>query len=796
MTSLPGRPTTRRNVICLFALLATFATMVACTDPTTRDIPSTGAVATTPTLRTADRVISLPNGGVLVIPAEASQTIKDIETWLTCLPLMPRRVEPMGQAVHIYAETSPSQPATLRLPLPPDASDPYSLTIIRVEPNGHTTFLVTKIDNEELVAATPGFGTFVIGRLLEQKVSLIGADKLMAGQRQGFYPLAVSPLLVEEMAWSATGALSIVSEDDRGALVQAATIPQWGTVTCQFVDRITGRHWYGHRQVQIISPAQVKSEEPFFILLNKMPAVGHAGEVIQFSADVHGQFAPPLIWSWDFGDGESGGPVTENGATTYALPPKQYAKADSVNEYTVKVTATDAQNRTVSRQITMRVYAKPTIELALVGPQRLGWVRPGVSAAYTASASGGTPPYNYVWLANPGEHFAEEIGATSAQMFTLTEPGEHEVISIAYDSQDPVNSAAVVLFTLVEDRDPLNANISGLPPTATAGQRLDIKAQMMGGVLVVSGQKGGYTVTVNWGDGSEPLLEREVGMESTSLDGATLPAAHTYATPGTYTIRLEVCDATGWTAFDEQPITITAASGAAPIQGAPAPTATVPSPAAGEPTHTATPTASSTPTVTGTTTAVPTGTSTATPTNTVTPTPTKGILVWVRDKSPIINGNNDPTEIVATEPRFDGTFAEWTVMEDSIIVDDRYVDHGFEYHNITIACDFDIPPEIVIPGTNYDLQAIFSHGGTVTQGNPGWRFWYSAESGYQSYIQPNTVLHYFPWDVNYAGVNTKTWTLTGPTIYNQGDTFQMYAGWWNCAPCNVTWTYRAEYRSP
>ena len=31
-----------------------------------------------------------------------------------------------------------------------------------------------------------------------------------------------------------------------------------------------------------------------------------------------------------------------------------------------------------------------------------------------------------------------------------------------------------------------------------------------------------------------------------------------------------------------------------------------------------------------------------------------------------------------------------------------------------------------------------------------------------------------------------------PAILGEGDTFKITAGWWNCPPCNVTWTYRAE----
>lgn len=349
-----------------------------------------------------------------------------------------------------------------------------------------------------------------------------------------------------------------------------------------------------------------------------------------------------------------------------------------------------------------------------------------------------------------------------------------------------------------------------LPERAQPSQRLDVNIQVRGGVLVVSGRKGGYTVRVDWGDGSSPLVEQNVGQKRTSLEGAIVPAAHAYANPGRYTIRIEVCDATGWSEANTREITIAEAAAVAPVSATRTNTPTS-SPAAARPpakvatgtaTRTSSPTAGRPPARVATSTATraftPTMTRPPTVTTASTPTATRGLLVWIRQDQPIINVTNDPLEQRATEQRFEGTFTAYLVNETSIASEHRYVDRGFESYNVTFTCNFDRPPLVLLPGQSYKLKAVFEHGGTVADAsNPGERFWYSAQRGYEGILDPHdppfAVLSYFPWTDGFSGTSSKEWMLTGPPATHLGDTFDMYASWWNCAPCNVTWTYRLEY---
>lgn len=167
-------------------------------------------------------------------------------------------------------------------------------------------------------------------------------------------------------------------------------------------------------------------------------------------------------------------------------------------------------------------------------------------------------------------------------------------------------------------------------------------------------------------------------------------------------------------------------------------------------------------------------------------------LIWVRQEPAVINANNDPLRYDATEDRFKGTFTEYTVGETNIGMHDRYVDHGWEGYNVTINSLFDRPPIVLNPPLRYKIRASFSHDGIHNpgSGSVGAQFWYSSDWGI---LEPsNEVLGYYPFDDWWDGTSSKEWMLSAPPATREGETFEVSAGWWNCAPCNVTWTYKAE----
>jgi hypothetical protein len=165
-------------------------------------------------------------------------------------------------------------------------------------------------------------------------------------------------------------------------------------------------------------------------------------------------------------------------------------------------------------------------------------------------------------------------------------------------------------------------------------------------------------------------------------------------------------------------------------------------------------------------------------------------LIWVRQDPPIININNDPTYWETTEPRFEGSYGEYTITETEIAYHERWVDHGNEWYDVTLKTVFDRPPIVLNPPLRYKIKATASHSGAHNTGSIGMQFWYS--SPYGAIIEPEEVLGYYPFDAWWDGTFDKEWMINPPAIIGEGDTFELAAGWWNCPPCNVTWIYKAE----
>ena len=166
-------------------------------------------------------------------------------------------------------------------------------------------------------------------------------------------------------------------------------------------------------------------------------------------------------------------------------------------------------------------------------------------------------------------------------------------------------------------------------------------------------------------------------------------------------------------------------------------------------------------------------------------------LVWVRQDPPIINVDDAPTYWESPpNDRFAGSYGQYTVTETEIAYHERWVDHRVEWYDVTLTTKFDRPPLVLNPPLRYKITANASHSGTHNYGSIGYQFWYN--SRYGAVIEPHEVLKYYPFADDWNGPASKDWMINPPAILGEGDSFEIYAGWWNCPPCNITWTYVAE----
>ena len=169
--------------------------------------------------------------------------------------------------------------------------------------------------------------------------------------------------------------------------------------------------------------------------------------------------------------------------------------------------------------------------------------------------------------------------------------------------------------------------------------------------------------------------------------------------------------------------------------------------------------------------------------------------VWVLTET-LVNPENVQTEYYgggATpgyfgEERFEGKFTKYSVSDGSFRIEDRDVDHGIEYHNVSVQAGFQKPGAKLIPGATVDLTATFSHSGTAADGGIGVLFWYSSED---VSVQPANPFNYAPWGTPPADTASTAFAFEVPRA-NSGAEMAICAALWNAAPCVVVWKYRAQ----
>jgi len=170
--------------------------------------------------------------------------------------------------------------------------------------------------------------------------------------------------------------------------------------------------------------------------------------------------------------------------------------------------------------------------------------------------------------------------------------------------------------------------------------------------------------------------------------------------------------------------------------------------------------------------------------------------VWVLTET-LVNPTNAPTDFYGggqtpgyfEESRFEGKHTLYSVSRTSFGIDDRDVDGGYEYHNVSVEASFQEPPAQLIPGQTVELQATFSHGGTAEGAGIGIQFWYSGDG---VAFEPASAFGYYPWHDGFDGTSSATYSFDVPQAYFDGEQFEIYASLWNAEPCLVVWKYRAE----
>lgn|GEM_PF-2922240 len=245
---------------------------------------------------------------------------------------------------------------------------------------------------------------------------------------------------------------------------------------------------------------------PSVVVTASRPLVADAGQPVTFSAGVTGGFAP-FTFRWTglpAGCLDSGAAIMVCNATTGAT-------------VTVTVTVTDGHLAVVAGGLSYRWNSAVAVDLA---PDR-SQVDVGGILFLTATASGGTGAYDYLWLGLPPGCLSQD---TSSLGCGPTDAGPYFVTVTATDALGgTATSLEHTIYVL---------------PTLTISLTTSARTVDVGHDLVLTATAGG---------GASPFSYSWVGLPPgcTPTNGSTLTCAPD--TAGQYTVRVTVADATGMT---------------------------------------------------------------------------------------------------------------------------------------------------------------------------------------------------------------------------------------------------------
>src|SRR2546425_1990357 len=155
-------------------------------------------------------------------------------------------------------------------------------------------------------------------------------------------------------------------------------------------------------------------------------------------------------------------------------------------------------------------------------------------ASFTASASGGTGPYNFTWTFGDGV-----TGTGTAVYHTYSTAGSYNVLLTAKDSS-PSQQTATSQQTITGTSPPPP------PPSLTASFTASLSNPVVGQTISFTGSVSGgtspYSYAWNFGDSSA---------------GSGSPVSHVYQTADAYTVVLTVTDAAGHVASVNNTVTVT-----------------------------------------------------------------------------------------------------------------------------------------------------------------------------------------------------------------------------------------------
>lgn len=529
--------------------------------------------------------VNIESGGRLDFPAGSLPENANVSVATASEPLLPLGVTPAGDAIRIDIDQRVSRPFELRLPTPTGANARQA-SIFQIADDGATTLLSTTVEGNELVATTAHFSRLPSGTAkripLQDAIidgikaavgirdavtdvpsispprqgAIVGPDFLSPGET-GLYVLtgfedATAESL--ETNWTAFGDVELAVPGGGSTTtisdlrIVAVTANDEGRVdlTVDYTDPFSGQRGFAAKRISVAADT---SDDLTLLLVDGELERTVNEEAPGLFVSIINSSNGPFNYSWDYTDGTRG-METDNSSESVGVRTATHTFRNT-GTFNVVITATDAGGR--SGSLTVPVTVRENILSLVVGGPLSAPIAGGPFATteYTFRFSGGTPAYTLRWELLPTSQRGGSETAESevADGILFSEPGAYLLTATVTDTQG--SSAVFTKPVTVTGGSGLNLTVSAETLTAEPGQAITFPYSIVGGVLVVNGQRRPYQLEFNWNDGGVSTLNVDSDSTRSAVSDSLV---HRFDEVGTYDVTARVVDGTG--EFRERVITI------------------------------------------------------------------------------------------------------------------------------------------------------------------------------------------------------------------------------------------------
>jgi hypothetical protein len=494
---------------------------------------------------------TLDNGGKIVFSADALTSGTTVDIQPVPLPDLGDQLTPVGRAYQVDLSTPAAQPVEVSLPIP-DGEDPDSLVIVRLEDNGFASMLQTQVENNQLVALTPGFSKVLAARL-EQ---LDGLNPLIVGPDT--IPNDTSVLYSEQVflaeipglqpRWKVyeldEGMNAILSRDpdplNQGLVFINSANSGRLRLEVQFYEPETSFNVVAYKDIRV--RPYLDADESLDVAVIG-PNFVERGELLELAGQVLNTNIGSVdvgdisSWRWTLdGNSDCGG----GQCTTQSIA--LYTNDLNFGTHTFELTVQTDEGLTGTATLNVEVLGNSIEIITTTQTPEEGeivWneiLNPNPEINLGVQITGGVPPYTYTWRVDP--EIASVVHQTGLDThditFNVSQPGGYRYYLNITDSAQ--NRKRIYPKLDVKGALPFTFSIDDMPNEVNANEAFTATLELRGHSVVNNGfERNVREYWVDWGDGSTPNFGELNAL--TTEDAVSETLAHRYTTPGEYTIK-------------------------------------------------------------------------------------------------------------------------------------------------------------------------------------------------------------------------------------------------------------------